>query len=59
VAALIAALALANGFREELRDKILRGTAHVTISREGVAGNADLRGAAERLRRLEGVSAAE
>ncbi|MDQ3805415.1 MAG: hypothetical protein M3416_16490, partial [Acidobacteriota bacterium] len=29
VAALIVALALANGFRDELRDKILRGTAHV------------------------------
>jgi ABC-type lipoprotein release transport system permease subunit len=28
--------ALANGFRDELRDKILRGTAHVTLSREGL-----------------------
>ena len=33
VAALIVALALANGFRDELRDKILRGTAHLTIMR--------------------------
>ncbi len=33
VAALIMALALANGFRDELRDKILRGTAHITLTR--------------------------
>jgi lipoprotein-releasing system permease protein len=33
VAALIVALALANGFRDEMRDKILRGTAHITIVR--------------------------
>jgi len=33
VAALIIALALANGFRDELRTKILRGTAHLTLLR--------------------------
>jgi len=33
VAALIVALALANGFRDEMRDKILRGTAHLTVIR--------------------------
>lgn len=33
VASLIVALALAEGFRDELRDKILRGTAHVTVMR--------------------------
>src|SRR2546425_11084882 len=33
VAALIVALALANGFRDEMRDKILRGTAHITVTR--------------------------
>ncbi len=33
VAALIIAMALANGFRDELRDKILRGTAHITLTR--------------------------
>src|ERR1700748_3356703 len=37
VAALTVATALANGFRDELRDKILRGTAHVTLAREGGA----------------------
>src|SRR3954463_4744219 len=55
VAALIVALALANGFRDELRDKILRGTAHVTLSREGEGGG-DPRAAAERVRKVEGVS---
>lgn len=33
VAALIVALALANGFRDEMQDKILRGTAHLTVMR--------------------------
>ncbi len=33
VAALTIAMALANGFRDELRDKILRGTAHITLTR--------------------------
>ncbi|HEV7889583.1 MAG TPA: ABC transporter permease [Pyrinomonadaceae bacterium] len=55
VAALIVALALANGFRDELRDKILRGTAHVTLSREGEGGEGP-RATAERVRKVEGVS---
>jgi lipoprotein-releasing system permease protein len=54
VAALIVASALANGFRDELRDKILRGTAHVTLSREGSAIE-DPRAVAERVRGVEGV----
>ena len=33
VGALVVALALANGFHDELRDKILRGTAHLTVVR--------------------------
>src|SRR6476660_10492705 len=33
VSSLIVALALAEGFRDELRDKILRGTAHITVMR--------------------------
>ncbi|HYJ45539.1 MAG TPA: hypothetical protein VEV81_02925, partial [Pyrinomonadaceae bacterium] len=33
VAALIVALSLSNGFRDEMRDKILRGTAHITLMR--------------------------
>ena len=54
VAALTVATALANGFRDELRDKILRGTAHVTLAREGGAIE-DPRGVAERVRSIEGV----
>jgi lipoprotein-releasing system permease protein len=33
VASLIVALAIAEGFRDEMRDKILRGTAHITVMR--------------------------
>lgn len=55
VAALIVALALANGFRDELRDKILRGTAHVTLSRETEGGGEDAHALAERVRKVEGV----
>lgn len=55
VAALIVALALANGFRDELRDKILRGTAHVTLSREA-EGAEDPHALAERVRKVEGVA---
>ncbi|HEX8502921.1 MAG TPA: ABC transporter permease [Pyrinomonadaceae bacterium] len=55
VAALVFATALANGFRDELRDKILRGTAHVTLSREGGLGVAEAAGTAARVRRVEGV----
>ena len=33
VGALIVALALANGFRDEMREKILRGTAHINVVR--------------------------
>jgi lipoprotein-releasing system permease protein len=54
VAALTLATALANGFRDELRDKILRGTAHVTLAREGGA-IPNARAVAERVRRVEGV----
>ena len=56
VAALVAALALANGFRDELRDKILRGTSHVTLAREGGAGMEDPRAVAARVRSVEGVT---
>lgn len=59
VAALIFALSLANGFRDELRDKILRGTAHVTASRADGDVVADWRDVAARLRDVEGVAAAE
>lgn len=55
VAALTAALALANGFRDELRDKILRGTAHVTLARADGGAITDPRALAARVRAVEGV----
>src|SRR5215213_6553831 len=61
VAALIVATALANGFRDELRDKILRGTAHVTLLREG-GGDPWFESSpavAERVRNVEGVRDAQ
>ena len=59
VAALVVATALANGFRDELQEKILRGTAHVTLSREGGAGVEEARAAALRARGIEGVADAQ
>jgi lipoprotein-releasing system permease protein len=63
VAALIVALALANGFSDELRDKILRGTAHVTLSREDNdtlsredEALEETRAVVERVRGVEGVA---
>ena len=56
VAALVVALALANGFRDELRDKILRGTAHVTLAREGGGRLEEARAVAARVRGVEGVA---
>ena len=44
LAALIFALALANGFRDEMRDKILRGTAHLTVMRSDGQRNGGLQG---------------
>ncbi|MDT7687430.1 MAG: lipoprotein-releasing system permease protein [Acidobacteriota bacterium] len=55
VASLVVALALANGFRDELRDKILRGTAHVTLAREGGMSVDDARRVVARVRSVEGV----
>ena len=56
VAALIVALALANGFRDEMRDKILRGTAHITIMRADGQPITDFRALIARLRNIEGIS---
>ena len=55
VAALVAAMALANGFRDEMRDKILRGTAHVTVARAGANSVADWRALASQIGSVEGV----
>ncbi len=56
VAALVVALALANGFRDELREKILSGTAHVTVTREGGASVEETRAIVARVRAVEGVT---
>jgi lipoprotein-releasing system permease protein len=58
VAALIVALALSNGFRDEMRDKILRGTAHITLMRADGQAIKDWQSVIERVRQTSGVRAA-
>ena len=55
VAALIVALALANGFRDEMRDKILRGTAHLTVTRSDGHSMSDYKEVAGRIASVAGV----
>jgi lipoprotein-releasing system permease protein len=55
VAALIIALALANGFRDEMRDKILRGTAHLSVMRSDGEPMAEYQEVAKRIRKLDDV----
>ena len=58
VAALIVALALGNGFRDEMRTKILHGTAHLSVLRadgRSIENHSDL---AERLKHVDGVVSA-
>ena len=55
VGALIVALALANGFRDEMREKILRGTAHVTLTRKDGEAIKDWATVVARVRSTEGV----
>ncbi|HEX8891437.1 MAG TPA: ABC transporter permease [Pyrinomonadaceae bacterium] len=56
VAALIVALSLANGFRDEMRDKILRGTAHITLMRRDGQQINDWRSLTNQLRKIEGIT---
>jgi len=58
VAALIVALALANGFRDEMRDKILRGTAHLTVMRSDGQPISDYKEVANRIAGVPGVVSA-
>jgi lipoprotein-releasing system permease protein len=58
VAALIVALALANGFRDEMRAKILQGTAHLSVLRTDGRAIEDHVKVAERLRQIDGVASA-
>lgn len=55
VAALIVALALSNGFRDEMRDKILKNTAHITLMRRDQAMMTDWRSVVARVRQIDGV----
>ena len=58
VAALMFALALAHGFRDEMRDKILGGTAHLTVMRADGQPIPDHPGLAARIASVDGVVAA-
>ena len=58
VSALIVALALANGFRDEMREKILRGTAHINVMRADGRPISDYRGLSERIKTVPGVTSA-
>jgi lipoprotein-releasing system permease protein len=58
VAALIVALALANGFRDELRDKILRGTSHLTVMRRDGGPMPNYKAAATLIEDISGVVSA-
>ncbi|HEX8130983.1 MAG TPA: ABC transporter permease [Pyrinomonadaceae bacterium] len=56
VGSLIFALALANGFQDEMRDKILRGTAHITLMRADGKSIEDPQALIARLRTISGVT---
>jgi lipoprotein-releasing system permease protein len=58
VAALIVALALMVGFRSEVQDKILAGTAHLNLLRSDNSGIEDYPALVEKLRHVPGVRAA-
>ena len=58
VAALIIALAITNGMRRDLQDKLIGSTAHVQLQRIEQDGIRDWRPLLERLRRLPHVTAA-
>lgn len=58
VAALIVAQALITGFRADVQDKILQGTAHLNLLKEDNSGIENYRELVERVRAVPGVSAA-
>src|SRR6476620_5370308 len=58
VASLIVALAVAEGFRDELRDKILRGTAHITVMRADGQPLGDYHQVAWQVASIAGVTSA-
>jgi lipoprotein-releasing system permease protein len=58
VAALIVAFALSNGFRDEMREKILQGTAHLSVVRADGRAIEDYAELATRLQGIKGVATA-
>ena len=58
VAALIVALALSNGFRDEMRNKILQGTAHINVLRSDGYPITDIPLVTARIREVDGVMSA-
>ncbi|MDQ3172637.1 MAG: ABC transporter permease [Acidobacteriota bacterium] len=56
VSTLIVALALATGFRDEMREKILRGTAHVNVMRADGRPISDYRNLSARIKTIPGVA---
>ena len=58
VAALIVAFALSNGFRDEMRDKILQGTAHLSVLRTDGTAIGNYSELASRVKQVEGVVSA-
>ena len=58
VSTLIVALALATGFRDEMREKILRGTAHVNVMRADGRPISDYRNLSARIKTIPGVAGA-
>lgn len=59
VAALIAAQAMARGFADEMRDKILANTAHITIFRQDGEPILDWKNLNAKLEKIENVNAVE
>jgi lipoprotein-releasing system permease protein len=58
VAALIVAFALSNGFRDEMRDKILQGTAHLSVLRTDGRPIENYAEVASRVKQIDGVVSA-
>src|SRR5690349_11681910 len=58
VAALIVAFALSNGFRDEMREKILQGTAHLSVVRADGRAIENYAELASRLKQVSGVVSA-
>jgi lipoprotein-releasing system permease protein len=58
VAALIVTFALSNGFRDEMREKILQGTAHLSVMRADGLPITEYANLAARLQQIDGVSSA-